>query len=341
MSSESDCLACLKAVSPDCLHLKCAECSNKYHVGKCSGVGKKALKDMSPVDLNSWSCNTCKLHRQRQSVGSNDDVSGPSKEATDSSYGLGLDILTAKISEVNSTLVTVLNRIEKIEKTLEAHGPKYDSIVTKLNKNEKKVEGVETTVNQLSEQYREILANSQSQAKLIEELNKKTNHLEALILERDNQILSLKTAIDNAEQYSRRKNIEIHGVRGSENENLVEVVTDLARKLDLPPPTSQTIETAHRLRAREGRIAPILVRFTQRSTRDMWIKKRFSLKEEGIYVNENLTKTLKNLFWSTKTKAREKNYKFVWARNGKIFVKEKETSPVIRIENENDHNKIR
>ncbi|CAN7947446.1 unnamed protein product [Ixodes pacificus] len=313
MSPESDCLACLKVVSPDCLHLKCAECSNQYHVGKCSGIGKKALKDMSPVDLNSWYCNTCKLHRQRQSVGSNDDVSGPSKEPTDSSRGLGLDILTAKITEMNSTLVTVLNRIEKIEKTLEAHGPKYDSIITKLNENEKKVEG----------------------------LNKKTNHLEALILERDNQILSLKTAIDNAEQYSRRKNIEIHGVRGSENENLVEIVTDLARRLDLPPPTSQTIETAHRLRAREGRIAPILVRFTQRSTRDMWIKKRFSLKEEGIYVNENLTKTLKNLFWSTKTKAREKNYKFVWARNGKIFVKEKESSPVIRIENENDLNKIR
>lgn len=79
----------------------------------------------------------------------------------------------------------MLNRIEKIEKTLEAHGPKYDSIITKLNENEKKVEGVETTVNQLSEQYREILANSQSQAKLIEELNKKTNHLEALILERE------------------------------------------------------------------------------------------------------------------------------------------------------------
>ncbi|CAN7940270.1 unnamed protein product [Ixodes pacificus] len=149
MSSESDCLACLKVVSPDCLHLKCAECSNQYHVGKCFGVGKKALKDMSPVDMNSWNCNTCKLHRQRQLVGSNDDVSGPSKEPTDSLRGLGLDILTAKITEMNSTLVTVLNRIENIEKNLEAHGPKYDSIITKLNENKKKIEGVEKTVKTL------------------------------------------------------------------------------------------------------------------------------------------------------------------------------------------------
>lgn len=247
----------------------------------------------------------------------------------------------AQITEVNAKLMTVLNRIEKIEKALDVQGAKHDSILTKLEVNEEKVNEMETALAALNTQYEEIVKNSQNQGKLIEELTKKANHLEALIVERDAQILSLKKAVDNAEQYSRRKNIEIHGVKEFENENLVTIVTDLASKLQLLPPTSQSIETAHRLRAREGRTAPILVRFTERSTRDMRIKKRVSLKSEGIYVNENLTRTLKNLFWNTKKMAREKNYKFVWVRNEKIFVKEKDGSPVIRIKNENDFQKIR
>ncbi|CAN7974651.1 unnamed protein product [Ixodes persulcatus] len=319
MANKSDCLVCFKGVSPDAAFLKCAECSNLYHIGKCSGVAKKAHKDMSVGALSAWICNTCKVNRQRLSGETSEDVS----------------------SAINAKLMTVLNRIEKIEKALDVQGAKHDSILTKLEVNEEKVNGMETALAALNAQYEEIFKNSQNQGKLIEELAKKTTHLEALIVERDAQILSLKTAVDNAEQYSRRKNIEIHGVKEYENENLVTVVTDLATKLQLPPPTSQSIETAHRLRAREGRTAPILVRFTERSTRDMWIKKRVSLKGEGIYVNENLTRTLKNLFWNTKKTAREKNYKFVWVRNGKIFVKEKDGSPVIRIENENDLKKIR
>ncbi|CAN7976037.1 unnamed protein product [Ixodes persulcatus] len=324
MANKSDCLVCFKGVSPDAAFLKCAECSNLYHIGKCSGVAKKAHKDMSVGALSAWICNTCKVNRQRLSGETSEDVSSASKEAIGGSGVQGLDALTAQITEVNAKLMTVLNRMEKIEKALD-----------------EKVNGMETALAALNAQYEEIFKNSQNQGKLIEELAKKTTHLEALIVERDAQILSLKTAVDNAEQYSRRKNIEIHGVKEYENENLVTVVTDLATKLQLPPPTSQSIETAHRLRAREGRTAPILVRFTERSTRDMWIKKRVSLKSEGIYVNENLTRTLKNLFWNTKKTAREKNYKFVWVRNGKIFVKEKDGSPVIRIENENDLKKIR
>ncbi|CAN8013773.1 unnamed protein product [Ixodes persulcatus] len=309
MANKSDCLVCFKSVSPDAAFLKCAECSNLYHIGKCSGVAKKAHKNMSVGALSAWICNTCKVNRQRLSGETSEDVSSASKEAIGGSGVQGLDALTAQITEVNAKLMTVLNRTEKIEKALDVQGAKHDSILTKLEVNEEKGNGMETALAALNAQGA--------------------------------QILSLKTAVDNAEQYSRRKNIEIHGVKEYENENLVTVVTDLATKLQLPPPTSQSIETAHRLRAREGRTAPILVRFTERSTRDMWIKKRVSLKGEGIYVNENLTRTLKNLFWNTKKTAREKNYKFVWVRNGKIFVKEKDGSPVIRIENENDLKKIR
>lgn len=44
----------------------------------------------------------------------------------------------------------------------------------------------------------------------MKELTKRTGQLEAKVTEQDLQIRELKIAADNAEQYSRRKNIEIH-----------------------------------------------------------------------------------------------------------------------------------
>lgn len=146
--------------------------------------------------------------------------------------------------------------------------------------------------------------------------------------------------MDNAEQYSRRNNIEIHGVKQVANENLTHIIESIAVKLDLPPPKDQSVEAVHRLHSKEGKTAPILVRFSERNTRDMWIKKRVTLRSEGIYINENLTKLLKSLFWSTRTRAKEKQYKFVWVRNGKIFVRQKEGASVIRVESEKDLSKI-
>ena len=40
-----------------------------------------------------------------------------------------------------------------------------------------------------------------------------------------------------------------------------------------------------------------------------------------LYVNENLTQRRKGLFWLAKQKAKELDYKFVWASNGQIFIR--------------------
>lgn len=71
---------------------------------------KKALKEMSPEDINSWNCNTSKINCRGQSVGSNKDVSDTSKETSDASSELGLNVLTVKTTEMSTALVPVLNR---------------------------------------------------------------------------------------------------------------------------------------------------------------------------------------------------------------------------------------
>lgn len=56
-----------------------------------------------------------------------------------------------------------------------------------------------------------------------------------------------------------------------------------------------------------------------------------------IYLNENMTAYYKNLFWKVKTFARERNFKYVWYRNGKIMMrKDNDTAEVIHINGEED-----
>lgn len=299
---------------------------------------------MSPQKIETWQCNTCITHKKRQSVdfvpegrGGTGILGSPESQG---SLDRDPDLLATQMIEMNKKITSVLNRIEEIERKMNVQGGKNDSIIMKLEQNGKTIDVIEKSLDHLSSQYDELLKKTENQSRTIEELSKKTNRLEALVVERDEEIQSLKLAVDNAEQYSRRNNIEIHGVEQVANENLTHIIESIAVKLDLPPPKDQSVEAVHRLHSKEGKTAPILVRFSERNTRDMWIKKRVTLRSEGIYINENLTKLLKSLFWSTRTRAKEKQYKFVWVRNGKIFVRQKEGASVIRVESEKDLSKI-
>lgn len=107
----------------------------------------------------------------------------------------------------------------------------------------------------------------------------------------------------------------------------------MAGRLGLPEVAAHDTEAIHRLPVRVGKVAPVLIRFTHRSTRDLWPSKRTALRNENIYVNENLTKHVKALFWKTKQLAREQSYKFAWTRNGKIFVRQREREELLIVLN--------
>ncbi|KAF9409488.1 hypothetical protein HW555_011163 [Spodoptera exigua] len=48
--------------------------------------------------------------------------------------------------------------------------------------------------------------------------------------------------------------------------------------------------------------------------------------ESPVYVSEHLTPANKSLHAATRIAAKEKNYKYVWVRNGKIFIRKDETA---------------
>lgn len=81
-------------------------------------------------------------------------------------------------------------------------------------------------------------------------------------------VKDMKLQLNDLEQYSRRNNLEIHGMVKEDNENLFEKLNDLACKLDLPKLTDSTLESVHRVPARPGKDSVVIARFSSSNLKD-------------------------------------------------------------------------
>ena len=152
---------------------------------------------------------------------------------------------------------------------------------------------------------------------LTTKLEQLTEHLatkDAKIATLETTINKLETKIDDQEQYSRRANIIIQGikedVKGEDIETKVLHLLNKEMKLN-PPLTSTDLERSHRL----GRVAidqvrprTVIVRFRSERIRDAVFRSRGTLKEfnanqllpNQIYLNEDLTARRSSLAYKTR-----------------------------------------
>lgn len=336
-AGESDeCLACLESIAADSQALRCTECRHTYHIGKCAGITKTKIKALKPEEVSAWSCATCRARTQRLAPQKDSQETAVARKTDEEKHAAMME----QILKTNQKLGEVLSRIENIEQKLNIQSLKHDTAIEKLDNQEKTIQAIETSITMLSKQYDDLIKKVDSLTSVTADLRKRTDKIEQLGYEADTRIKDLERAVENAEQDSRRKNIEIHGIAQRDRENLAAVMKNLAAKLNLSVPEPDKIECMYRLKARDGKIPPIIVRFNDRLERDRWASKRTALKDEHVFINENLTRLQRWLLWNTKDCAREMGYRYVWMKNGKIFVRKRDGAVAMRIDDESDLNKI-
>lgn len=208
---------------------------------------------------------------------------------------------------------------------------KHDDALLKLTEQQKSIEAMGQALEHMSDNYDEILKTTQENKTKLKELEEKSASFDAALSEQQSEMDKLKSNLNSLEEYSRRKNIEIHGIEETVNENPLSIVSFLGVKLGLKAPTPEEIEAIHRINAKPDMTPPLLVRFSTTTMRDSWLSKRLALKSDDIYINENLTAYTKRLLWMAKSVGKEKSYKFVWARNGKVFMKKQEGMAAMKI----------
>jgi len=89
--------------------------------------------------------------------------------------------------------------------------------------------------------------------------------------------------------------------------------------------TSSDISTAHRLpESSNDKARLLIIRFTNRRSRDLVLRAKKILRTdpgERIFLSEQLTKMVSNIFYEARKQVKEKKLFATWTTNGQVFIK--------------------
>ena len=126
---------------------------------------------------------------------------------------------------------------------------------------------IEDNTSKLLEENKNLRAGlefSQTEIKELKESNKKLmTRIQALEKQEsltNKKLQDLEEKCDDIEQYSRKFNLEIHGITEEENEDVGQIIFQVATKIDADV-REEDIDICHRLNKKEGKPRPIIVKF--------------------------------------------------------------------------------
>lgn len=328
--ASNNCSKCHEPLPVDGRYLICAGCENSYHLGKsCAGVAASTFNSMSSAKREQWLCHLCRTSVTKSTGGS-----------LEADSHIESTSFAAQLAEVNKKIDLLLSLKSSVD-SLAQLPAKVDELLTVKSA----VDAMEQSVNEVlksvafcSAQYDTLLKQVAEQDATVGELQTEVNSLKSSMSIQSEEIQRLRSELNNSEQFSRRCNLEIHGLPCRPNEDLPVELDDIAQKLGISDFHPSEVEAVHRLPSSRDSIPITLVRFRSARARDRWLSLRSSLgtlareqKLPKLFFNENLTQTNKDLFWKARAKSKVKQYRYVWVKNAKIYAKKAEGAPLIRI----------
>ncbi|KAH9367546.1 hypothetical protein HPB48_001638 [Haemaphysalis longicornis] len=286
-------LVCHESITSGAAAITCTECAFSYHAGNCSGVAVVTVRSKPDIGT-TWLCATCKGAKLRSGQKSRNSNQEKAVDISDK-----LAVMNVRIAAL-LPLVSQMNELMTIKET---------------------VRNIETAVENLSANYDTLLLTVDSQTKDTADLKARVENVECSAPTQE--LIELKKELDNLEQYSHNRNLEIHGLEHTEGENLLSKLNSIGRKLNIAEVTAREIEAIHRLPSKPDKVPIVLVRLESGYTKEKWAEQRplLKIKEPDLRFFDNLTPYNKNLLWMAETRAHERSYQFAWQKNGKVLVK--------------------
>ncbi|CAG9126961.1 unnamed protein product [Plutella xylostella] len=232
----------------------------------------------------------------------------------------------------------------------------FDEFVKKQNN---KMSKLQSTVDEIRTQNNTITASIQLLSDKYDDIQKE---LEKIKTERKEHLACIKTLenkVENMEKNSCAAKIEIRNIPTSQREtksDLCELTKKLGSVLDLKIDTND-IKDVYRGFAKPDTPKPILIEFTSVLLKDKILNslKSFNKKDrklntslmqiEGppkpIYISEALTSKGKRLYYLAREFAKTYNFSFCWSSYGKIYLRKKEGTQHVRIDEEGDFAKLK
>lgn len=189
----------------------------------------------------------------------------------------------------------------------------------------------------------------------------KIKHLEEENMHLKTSVCDLTSKISYMEQQSRANNLEVQCLPEKRNENLYNIIKQIGKVINYDVEDKNILHCTRtaKINTNNSRPRSIVVQFGNPRIRDNFLAAcikfnkanpknklnsshlNYTEKESPIYVCEHLSPSNKALHAATRVKAKERGYKYVWIRNGKIFTRKDDTSEHIFIRNADTLNKIK
>lgn len=345
------CAGC-SAVLSENQYMKCNTCKLRFDI-ICAGFSESSFKKLSKSSKYAWVCFNC-----RSKMPKTDNSNTPVRQAQTLDTKSVCDTISPgeNVTQRNKTKrdATITKDILSCE-TNEGRIRQIirDEIQCAVKEMVEKCIG--TFCNEIKE-FKESLTFFNSQ---FEELKQEIKDRKLIIerLDKENKDLRqsltyLRTEMNLLQQQSRSNNLEIQCVPESKSENLYSLVKQLATtvKCDI---TEQEVLHCARIAKQDSkstRPRSIIVKFSSQRVRDKVLascikynklnsKEKLHASHLGIssekivpiFIAEHLSPENKSIHAASRRKAKELNYKYVWVRNGHVFMRKTDFSERIFI----------
>lgn len=354
----NQCAACQsEIVDTFCLH--CCACNSFYH-SLCINVAPSNYKKLSAEVKENWLCPECRNKKPRTdnkntpvrpstpvNNESHHNVTVRRKEIKSSSEmparpgtppSKSNDIFTCSRTDLRDIMRDEIRGIMKecindlkndINRQLKAFGEDIGSLTE--------------SINFMNESFEKLNADVKTCKNKIETISKENE-----VLRHD--LNAITNRFNQLEQISRASNLEIQCVPERKSENLMTIVTKLAKTISCPINESDIFYCSRVAKKdpNSPRTRSILIKLNSPRSRDTFLAAAIKYnkchphaklnsehlglhmeKKVDIYVAENLSPQNKVLHAAARKRAKELQYKYVWIRGGRIYMRKTETSEYV------------
>lgn len=303
----------------------CATCLNTFHF-KCIGLSGKTVNDILNGTTAEWFCSTCDKSKSKSKTNTN----SKSNSSVRSSISNIQPSVVPVDNFINDQVNKISSAIDVLQQEIKSIHQGHSSFVHSF--------GVINDKISVLQDISIALSNHSARIKTLEE--------DKIILEAS--VRDLSNRMDIHDQNSLANTLEITGIPLSENEDIPNLVLNISEKLNNKL-AKEDIIRFHRKRIDSSknpsaaRTPSIILSFKDINKRNNLLssfraRRGIKLQEIGFksdnyfFINESLTNIRKKLFFTAKNFQKANNFKYLWTRNGKIYLKKDDNCGVINID---------
>lgn len=206
---------------------------------------------------------------------------------------------------------------------------------------------IKESMNFINTQYEDMKKNNEACKLKILELETKNEELSVTVND-------LNLRVNQMEQQSRQNNIELQCVPENKNENLMTIISELGKVVGCQLKDNDILHCSRiaKMNRTSPRARSIIVQLASPRLRDQLLaatikyNKGKSLENKlnstllgmtgnrtPIFIAEHLSPTNKALHAAARKRAKDTGYKFVWIRNGRVFMRKSDEANYVLVKN--------